>query len=193
MAFVNNFMKTLTMPIGELAKWLEENHNVPMNLTIEKWNDITGMNVSVDESGFNCSDVIDQTIVIGKGEKATKKKQKRVVPPPPSTLDPSLCQHIFMAGQRRNTQCNIKPKNGNTKCSSHNKEKKVKDDNKSDQEKPQKQAVVKAKKNEKKYISSSSESSDSEEEMETQIPLTQISRKKIPSDSELDSDTSAKK
>ena len=105
MAFVNNFLKNLTMPLGDLAKWLEEEHQVPVVDTIEKWNELTGMNVTIgDDEAFDCEDVVDQTIDLNKKE-----------------LDANVCQHVFRTGNRKGQQCTIKPKGGSDRCSAHRK------------------------------------------------------------------------
>jgi hypothetical protein len=118
MAFVNDFLKSLAMPIGDLAKWLEEEHQVPVKTTIEKWNELTGMNITTSGD----VDVVDQTINIDK------KKN--------SGLDPKTCQHVFIAGKRKNQQCTTKPKGGNDRCSSHKNKVKKGESSNSDPETP---------------------------------------------------------
>ncbi|AHL67590.1 hypothetical protein DH26_gp097 [Chloriridovirus anopheles1] len=109
MAFVNDFMRSLALPIGELAKWLEEEHNVPSNSTIEMWNKISGMNVQLTETGPITEEVKNQTINIS----TTNKKCGGTNP------NENMCQHIFLVGKRKGQQCNIKPKYGADKCSAH--------------------------------------------------------------------------
>ena len=61
MTFVNNFLSTLALPIGDLARWLEAEHHVPLSTTIGKWNELTGMKVTVEENSVGCGAVEDQT------------------------------------------------------------------------------------------------------------------------------------
>jgi hypothetical protein len=96
------------MPVGDLAKWLYEEHQVPVNDTIAKWNSLTGMKITIEEDVVNCEEVVDQTIAI-------KNKNQNVN----IQLNPKLCQHIFIVGKRRNQQCTTKPKGGNDRCSAH--------------------------------------------------------------------------
>jgi outer membrane biosynthesis protein TonB len=152
MAFVNNFLKALTMPIGDLAKWLEEEHRVPAADTIEKWNELTGMKVTMEEdNSVDCEDVEDQTINIEKNRKIVT-----------NTL---VCQHVFLTGLRKGQQCTIRPKDGD-RCSAHkNKEKK--------EPKPKKEH--KPRKNQsKEIIEEEDEKSDSDSEQppkkETKVP-----------------------
>lgn len=154
MAFVNNFLKALTMPIGDLAKWLEEEHQVPAADTIEKWNELTGMKVTMeDDNSVDCEDVEDQTINI-------EKKQKIVT----NTL---VCQHVFLVGLRKGKQCTIRPKDGD-RCSAH----KIKERK---EPKPKKEKPVGRKKKQpisKAIIEEEDEKSDSDSEQkkETKVP-----------------------
>jgi hypothetical protein len=97
------------MPVGDLAKWLYEEHQVPVNDTIAKWNSLTGMKITIEEDVVNCEEVADQTIAIKNKNQNVNNIQ----------LNPKLCQHIFIAGKRRNQQCTTKPKGGNDRCSAH--------------------------------------------------------------------------
>jgi hypothetical protein len=115
MTFVNNFMKTLSIPIGALAQWLETEHQVPVSSTIEKWNELTGMKVTIDENSTGCEEVVDQTIVIGSKKPVTADTTTLNG----TMLDPLLCQHVFIAGQRKGQQCCTKPKGGKDRCSAH--------------------------------------------------------------------------
>lgn len=152
MAFVNNFLKALTMPIGDLAKWLEEEHQVPAADTIEKWNELTGMKVTMEEdNSVDCEDVEDQTINIEKNQKIVT-----------NTL---VCQHVFLTGLRKGQQCTIRPKDGD-RCSAHkNKEKK--------EPKPKKERKP-GKNQPKEIIEEEDEKSDSDSEhppkKETKVP-----------------------
>jgi hypothetical protein len=181
MAFINDFLKSLAMPIGDLAKWLEEEHQVPVKTTIEKWNELTGMNITT--SG-DVDDVVDQTINIDKNNS-------------PSGLDPKTCQHVFIAGKRKNQQCTTKPKGGNDRCSSHkNKVKK----GESDPETPKKKQVKKVVKS-KETVQTDSESEDdapvkkSVFDADTEEEPKQVTRpqKKISSSSESESESDDEK
>ena len=109
MSLLNDFLKSLTMPVGDLAKWLYEEHQVPVNDTIAKWNSLTGMKITIEEDVVNCEEVVDQTIAIKNKNQNVNNIQ----------LNPKLCQHIFIVGKRRNQQCTTKPKGGNDRCSAH--------------------------------------------------------------------------
>lgn len=192
MAFVNDFLKSLAMPIGDLAKWLEEEHRVPVSDTIEKWNELTGMQVVVNNNTTTCEEVEEQTVNIGK---------KNV--PKNNALIPTTCQHVFIAGNRKGQQCTTKPKGGNDRCSAHKiKVKKGGQSNSDDEPAAQvktlkKRPVKKIKSKEIVKTDSESETkknprsmfdTDSEEETETVVPVTKP-KKKIPiSDSESESE-----
>ena len=144
MAFVNDFLKSLAMPIGDLAKWLEEEHQVPVKTTIEKWNSLTGMNITTTG---DVDDVVDQTINIEKKKKSS------------NGLDPKACQHVFIAGKRKGQQCTTKPKGDNDRCSSHKNKVKKGESSNSDQETPKKRQVKKVVKS-KETVQTDSESED---------------------------------
>jgi hypothetical protein len=168
MAFVNDFLKSLAMPIGDLAKWLEEEHQVPVKTTIEKWNELTGMNITT--SG-DVDDVVDQTINIDK------KKNS------PSGLDPKTCQHVFIAGKRKNQQCTTKPKGGNDRCSSHKNKVKKGESSNSDPETPKKKQVKKVVK------SKETVQTDSDSESEDDAPKKKPVKKSVfDADTEEESD-----
>ncbi|CCV01874.1 hypothetical protein IIV22A_030L [Invertebrate iridescent virus 22] len=199
MALINDFLKSLAMPVSDLAKWLEEEHQVAVAETIEKWNQLTGMLITIDEDSVNCASVEDQTININK--KVTPKTNGVV-----GKLDPKLCQHIFIAGGRKGQQCTTKPKGGKSdRCSAHKlKVKKSESDSDAPKKQPTKK-TVKAKKNVKtdsetdsskkkikrKSIQKKSADSDSEEEEEyisTVVPDTKPQKKVPQSDSDSDSE-----
>lgn len=176
MSFVNDFLKSVAMPIGDLAKWLEEEHQVPAVSTIEKWNELTGMKVTIDENSIDCEEVEDQTINI-------KKKKSNSPSPTVEHLDSILCQHIFIAGNRKGQQCTTKPKGGNDRCSAHKMKVKKGDISDPETSKPIKRPVkkviktkkgkktdsesdTKKKKSLKTNSSESSESSGSESDVE---------------------------
>lgn len=153
MAFVNDFLKSLAMPIGDLAKWLEEEHRVPVSDTIEKWNELTGMQVVVNDT-TTCEEVEEQTVNIGK---------KTV--PKNNTLVSTTCQHVFIAGNRKGQQCTTKPKGGNDRCSAH--KIKVKKGQSNSDDEPAAQATTLKKRPVKKIKSKEIVKTDSESESET--------------------------
>jgi outer membrane biosynthesis protein TonB len=104
MAFVNTFMKNLSLSIGDLAKWLEEQHQVPTAEIINKWNDLTGMNIVLDENDVDVEDVGHVAVSVNR----SKSNKKNLT-----------CKHVFINGKRRGQQCVIKPKGGAEFCSSH--------------------------------------------------------------------------
>lgn len=176
MSFVNDFLKSVAMPIGDLAKWLEQEHQVPVESTIEKWNELTGMKVTIDENSVGCEDVEDQTINI-------KKKKSNSPTPGVGDLDSLLCQHVFIAGNRKGQQCTTKPKGGNNRCSAHKIKVKKGENSNSDAETTPKKPVKKAIKP-KETVNSDSES-DAKKKKKSPIK-----RKPIPeSDSDSDSES----
>lgn len=110
MNIVNVFLKSLTIPVADLAKWLEEEHQIPIQDTITKWNELTHMQVVIDneDNSITCQTVVDQTVQI---EKTTNQQKSR--------LNPVLCQHVFIVGTRKGQQCTTKPKSGNNRCGAH--------------------------------------------------------------------------
>jgi hypothetical protein len=148
MSLLNDFLKSLTMPVGDLAKWLYEEHQVPVNDTIAKWNSLTGMKITIEEDVVNCEEVADQTITIKNKNQNVNNIQ----------LDPKLCQHLFIAGKRRNQQCTTKPKGGNDRCSAHKAKPKAKTS-------PITSPKVASKKK-KAYYSNEEEDAESEAEVE---------------------------
>jgi hypothetical protein len=105
MALIMEIMKTIAMPIGELALWLEETYQVDINETIGKWGELTGMKITVKENVTSCGEETVETIKINK--KIPKIKTK------------DTCQHTFLSGQKVGEQCTTKPKNGAAYCSAH--------------------------------------------------------------------------
>jgi len=177
MAFVNDFLKSLAMPIGDLAKWLEEEHQVPVDSTIAKWNELTGMEVVVDGDSVTCEDVEDQTININKKKGAST-----------AALNSTTCQHVFIAGNRKGQQCTTKPKGGNDRCSAHKIKAKKNNSSDSDTKKATKKSPKKVVKNLKsKEIVDTESESDGEPE-----PVTKP-KKKIPPSSGSESESEEEK
>lgn len=104
MALVNDIVKVLALPIGSLASWLETTYNIPMSETLEKWNELTGMELSTANGVVSCSEVTAKPVVLRQG-------------------DSSSCTHMFTVGSRKGTRCPTRPKNGATVCSAHKKKK----------------------------------------------------------------------
>lgn len=169
MAFVNNFLKNLTMPLGDLAKWLEEEHQVPVVDTIEKWNELTGMNVTIgDDEAFDCEDVVDQTIDLNKKE-----------------LDANVCQHVFRTGNRKGQQCTIKPKGGSDRCSAHRKK-----DEKEDKPKKEKKPKKGRKQAVKNLPSKEFLDSEDESDLKKEVPPKPVKSKKKAPKNDSDADES---
>lgn len=109
MALIMEIMKTIAQPIGELAVWLEETYQVNAGETIEKWHQLTGMNITVKEGEVS----YEQVQSLNVDSTSEKKSNKKI----PKTKD--VCQHIFLSGQKVGEQCTTKPKGGATYCSAH--------------------------------------------------------------------------
>jgi len=135
MAFINDFLRTLALPVSELAKWLETEHQVPVTLTIEKWNELTGMKVIVDVDNqiVDCEDMEGQTIRIPKKtaidlvddalvamDVALKGAKKEIKSNQP-ILNPKKCQHVYVSGYHKGEQCKVYPTEGWTLCAAHRK------------------------------------------------------------------------
>ena len=108
MTLILNIMTTIATPIGELALWLEETYQVSINETIGKWEELTGMKITVSEGGISHEEAESTTV-----ETARNLKNKKI----PKTKD--TCQHTFLSGQKVGEQCTTKPKNGAVFCSAH--------------------------------------------------------------------------
>lgn len=102
-------MKTIAQPIGELAVWLEETYQVEASETIAKWHELTGMKITIKESGEVSHDEVQSLNV----DSTKNVKSKKI----PKTKD--VCQHIFLSGQKVGEQCTTKPKGGASYCSAH--------------------------------------------------------------------------
>ncbi len=182
MAFVNDFMRTLALPIADLAKWLEVEHQISVSITIAKWNELTGMKVTVDENSASCDNVEDQTINVKKVVKKAADTTNA------AELDPILCQHVFIAGQRKGQQCSTKPKGGKDRCSAHKLKIKANSDG-SDEEpvakkSPKKPVAAKkspkkpaAKKSPPKKKSSPKKSDDEDEDFNSEDDFSEPARK----------------
>jgi hypothetical protein len=143
MTFVHNFLKNIALPIGDLARWLEIEHKIPLSTTMEKWNELTGMKITTDNSS-SCAEKggenfkSDSSEVVENMKNLTKTEVKERVKSfmdqglvdtghtlivtqksKDGPLDPLLCQHVFIAGRRKGQQCFIKPNGGKDRCSSH--------------------------------------------------------------------------
>jgi hypothetical protein len=110
MTLIMNIMTTIATPIGELALWLEETYQVSINETIGKWEELTGMKITVSENEISHNEVESMTSVVD-----AKKLNKKI----PKTKTKDTCQHTFLSGQKVGEQCTTKPKNGAVFCSAH--------------------------------------------------------------------------
>jgi hypothetical protein len=172
MSLLNDFLKSLTMPIDDLAKWLYEEHQVPVNDTIAKWNSLTGMKITIEEDVVNCEEVADQTIAIKNKNQNVNNIQ----------LDPKLCQHIFITGKRRNQQCTTKPKGGNDRCNAHKAKAKTSPITSPKVAPKKKKAYYSSK--EEEDVESEAEVEKKDEEKEPEVPV-----KKSPQKSVFDTDS----
>jgi hypothetical protein len=180
MAFVNDFLKSLAIPVCDLANWLEKEHNIPTVETIKKWNEITGMKVTTDK---NCQEIVDQIVAVRPNQKSASSSAE---------LNPNQCQHVFLVGNRKGQQCSTKPKGGNSKCCAHKNKPKKTDANRSDSD-----VRDNDKKFKKKTLSKSEVDDDSESDTTEKQPPPKQHRKmnkKIPlsSDDSTDDDEEKK-
>jgi hypothetical protein len=185
--FINNFFQSLAIPIGDLAKWLEKEHQVPISDTIEKWNELSGMQVIIDDNTTTCEEVNHTTTI-----KIKTNDSKN------NGLISTTCQHVFVSGNRKGQQCTTKPKGGD-RCSAH--KLKIKKDSNSGDDEPTTTTVKKRpiKKNKsKKKVNTDSESEtpkkspvksifDTDSEDETPY-TTKPAKKNSMYDSELESE-----
>lgn len=109
MALITEIMQTIAQPISELAMWLDETYQIDIDLTISKWFELTGMNITVKNGEISHEEI--QSITVGSTK--SPRLNKKI----PKTKD--VCQHIFLSGQKTGEQCTTKPKNGATYCSAH--------------------------------------------------------------------------
>lgn len=109
MTLIMEIMKTIAQPIGELAIWIEETYQVDVNEIIDKWSQLTGMNITIQEGEISYDKVQSLTVTSTSSTKSNKKI--------PKTKD--VCQHIFLSGQKVGEQCTTKPKGGAVYCSAH--------------------------------------------------------------------------
>lgn len=151
MSLINDFIQLLTCNIDEYTKWLEEHHNVPKDLVIEKWNDLTGLTLLNENNSIICADIQDPEIVIQRS----------------GTTVPYLCQYVFKIGARKGQQCTKKPKEMATFCSSH-KEKPNNNENEDNEEKKLKKKskhIVQKTPKSKEFIDDTSDNEDKEKEI----------------------------
>lgn len=108
MALIMEIMQTIAQPISELAVWLEDNFQVEINDTMEKWHELTGMNITVKDGEVDHDR--PSSIDVVSSSKSSKTKI-------PKTKD--VCKHVFLSGKRAGEQCSTKPKDGAEFCSAH--------------------------------------------------------------------------
>lgn len=136
-------MKTIANPIGELAIWLEETYQVNACETIEKWHELTGMKITVEEGEVSHDEVQSLDVNLANNPKSNKKI--------PKIKNKDVCWHVFSSGQRAGEQCTTKPKGGAQYCSAH----RPKDSAKSTKKTPKKKEVKKIDKIESDFDSDS--------------------------------------
>jgi len=169
-------MKTIATPMGELALWLEETYQVEIKDTMEKWHELTGMNITVQD------DVVSHDKVDSIDVKTVKtvKSAKKI----PKTKD--VCQHIFMSGKNVGEQCTTKPKNGALFCSAH----RPKDSVKSAKSAKASKAPKKVKKTEDKIASDFASDSEKEDKPDKVAKAPKKATKKVVKKATHDSDDS---
>lgn len=163
MSLIMEIMKTIATPIGELALWLEETYQVDINETINKWGELTGMKITVEENVISGGEVETETTI---------KINKKI----PKTKTKDTCQHTFLSGQKVGEQCTTKPKNGATFCSAH----KPKDSIKSATKSSKKIKYV------DKIDHEFESDSESKEKVEKVVPVPKKSTKKVSGDTDLE-------
>jgi hypothetical protein len=122
-SIMNEFAKALMKPICEMAEWLQKEHSIPVKDTIDKWNELSGMKVVLnDDATYQCQE--EPAVEVNLHQEEDVKVMVRQ----------GLCKHVFAVGKRKGQRCPTKPKCGNDYCSSH-KKKEVKAASSSDSEK----------------------------------------------------------
>jgi len=112
MALIMEIMKTIAHPIGQLALWLEETYQVDTIETIEKWHELTGMNITVNTKEVSCETVKSINV---PSTSSSSGKVKKI----PKIKDKETCQHVFLTGAKAGDRCSTKPKGGAIFCSAH--------------------------------------------------------------------------
>jgi len=110
MALIMEVMQTIARPVGQLALWLEETYQVDIVETMEKWRELTGMNITV-----KADKVITEEVESLDVTSTSSTKSKKV----PKVKERETCQHKFKTGDRTGEQCTTKPKGGALYCSAH--------------------------------------------------------------------------
>ncbi|ABF82062.1 hypothetical protein MIV032R [Invertebrate iridescent virus 3] len=129
MKLMLEIVKNISEPVGKLAIWFNETYQVDVSETINKWNELTGMNITVQENAVSADDTTaeetEYSVVVNENPTRTaartRKESKTAAKPRkmqiPKTKD--VCQHIFKSGSRAGEQCTTKPKNNALFCSAH--------------------------------------------------------------------------
>lgn len=99
--------RIIAEPVKMLSEWIVESRPANIEDIFQKWHDLTGMDIRIDNDRPASSITLSSTL-----KKVPKVKE--------------TCRHIFESGQKAGQQCLTKPKNGADLCSSH----KPKDDSK---------------------------------------------------------------
>jgi hypothetical protein len=150
MTLVNQIAYSMAVPIGLLAAWLQDTHGVDPSVLLEKWEDLTGMEVTIDEESRS-----GECLSISSPEKVVVSLSKS--PPSgdeaPKTYHDAFghCKHVFLVGSRKGERCCTKPKSGDW-CSAHKK-------------RPLKEAKPPAVKKSKEFVSSDCNSTDDEKDV----------------------------
>lgn len=117
-----DMMKIVAEPVKKLSEWVVESHPTSVEEILQKWQDLTGVNIQVENCDASRQGQI--TVKVSKSKNIPKTKE--------------TCHHIFTGGQKAGDQCLIKPKDGAKFCSSH----KPKDDLKPVSKRPKKKVEI---------------------------------------------------
>jgi hypothetical protein len=119
MTLVNQIAHSMAVPIGLLAAWLQDSYDIDPAVFLEKWEDLTGMEVTIDEESRS-----GKCLSIASPEKVVVSLSKS--PPSggeaPKTYHDAFghCKHVFLVGSRKGERCCTKPKSGDW-CSTRRK------------------------------------------------------------------------
>jgi hypothetical protein len=184
MALIMDFAKTIAQPIGELAVWLEETYNVDRTQVSQKWSELTGMKLVIQDEE---EDAVGTVSAAGRRSASVSS----------TASSKAACKHVFMVGEKKGQQCTTKPKNGAEYCSAHKpkkpkdsesnvadevekpKKKSKKDETTEDEaEKPKKKSSTKSKEEDSKTAKKPKKAAKKEEEL---VPLSEEeSEEEIP-------------
>jgi uncharacterized Zn finger protein (UPF0148 family) len=177
MTLIMNIMTTIATPIGELALWLEETYQVSINETIGKWEELTGMKITVSENEISHNEVESMTTVVDTAKKLNKKI--------PKTKTKDTCQHTFLSGQKVGEQCTTKPKNGALFCSAHKPKDSIKSTS-STAKKSKKKEIKQMEKIDPEFESDSDKEVKATKEKKKKVVTPKKSTKKVSGDTDLE-------